>query len=209
MGPLAPLGATRKSDLSSPAPIILASASARRRDLLTSAGIRFEAIPSDIDELPLPGEPPADFVARMALDKAEEVHQRRLQEHDQRPVLGADTTVVIDDTMLGKPADAADARRMLLTLSGRTHEVLTGICLRTSAEADQHVVATSVTFITLAEDDIERYLARAAWHDKAGAYAIQEHAAYMVRHISGSYTNVVGLPLAETVFRLRRAGVLA
>lgn len=187
------------------APLILASASARRRELLASAGVRFDVVPSEVDESRLPGEAAVDFVSRIAREKVDAVAKVRRSIGDRRPVLGADTTVVLGQTVLGKPEDAEDARRMLCALSGRTHEVLTGVCLRTTEGVEQQVVTTEVTFITLEATEIERYLERANWHDKAGAYAVQEHAAYMIRNVRGSYTNVVGLPLAETIAWLRRA----
>lgn len=195
------------------APLILASASARRRDLLASLGLGFEIMPSEVDESRRVGEAPPDYVSRLAYEKAADIRRKQAATGDSRAVLGADTSVVMGDEVLGKPRDMDDARWMLRTLSGATHEVLTGVCLLAPAQDvaahELELVRTEVTFSELSGDEIERYLAVADWHDKAGGYAVQEHAAYMVREIRGSYTNVVGLPLAETVAVLRRAGLIA
>lgn len=192
----------------SPQSLVLASSSLRRRDLLRSAGLRFDVCVSDVAEEAYPGEAPAAFAERMAMEKARQVARQRRAAGDDRLVLGADTLVVIDGEILGKPVDRDAARAMLQRMSGRTHTVITAFCIIDAAGqelVDQ--VATEVTFNELQEAEIERYLDHAHWQDKAGAYAVQEHAAYMVRCIHGSYTNVVGLPLCETVEALRQLGV--
>lgn len=190
------------------APLVLASASARRRQLLLAAGIAHDVVVSEVDETRLPGEEPAVFASRLAHSKAEQVARTRAAVGDTRPVLGADTIVVIDAQVIGKPADRDAARRTLLTLAGRTHEVLTAFCVLWGPRGAQELVRTRVSFKALGEAELEHYLDHAAWQDKAGAYAVQEHAAYMVRGIDGSYTNVVGLPLCETVEALQRLGIL-
>lgn len=188
--------------------LILASGSPRRSELLRLAGVRFEVYASDVPERSRPAEDPADYAARMALEKASCVRQLHDQAGDRRPVLAADTVVVVDGEALGKPADRGDARRMIARLSGRIHEVVTAFCALPAA-GEPHVGAatTKVLFVALEASQIERYLDRAAWQDKAGAYAIQEHAAALVRAIDGSFTNVVGLPLAEVLAALARIGV--
>jgi len=184
--------------------IVLASASPRRSELLESAGIIFSVVPADISEEPLPGEYPAAHVLRLATEKALAVAETV----DGELYIGADTVVVCDDEIMGKPADAADARRMLSTLSGRSHDVITGFAIhdRTVNTTQAEVVRTRVFFKPLTEEEIEAYIATGCPFDKAGAYAIQGGAAYMVRGIEGSYTNVVGLPLCEVVEVLRQAG---
>ncbi|MEX2606551.1 MAG: Maf family protein [Kiritimatiellia bacterium] len=179
---------------------ILASASPRRAELLRSAGLDFEVIPARVDETPLPGEAPADLVARLSHLKAAAV----FDVHPDALVLAADTVVVSDGVILGKPADAKEARAMLTALSGRTHQVLTGFSiLRPDRPHQQQVCITRVTFRKLGEDDIQAYVRSGDPLDKAGAYGIQGNAASFVQKIHGSYTNVVGLPLAEVVEALR------
>lgn len=192
-----------------PAPtgrLILASASSRRHDLLRLAGVRHRVLPSQIEEQPGPGESPEDFTRRIAHQKA---HQVAGQCAPGTWVLAADTSVVIDEQLLGKPRDADDGRRMLRLLSGRTHRVLTAVCLARApgATATDLLEETAVTFRTLPADWIEGYLATGEPMDKAGAYGIQGRGAMLVRSIHGSYTNVVGLPLVETLDLLERAGV--
>jgi septum formation protein len=172
--------------------LILASASPRRAQLLTAAGIRFEVQASDVDETPGPGEAPASCVERLAHAKADAVFRLR----PDRLVLGADTTVVVEGRMLGKPEDASDARRMLEQLGGRAHEVLTGVALAGPGVATTAVASSRVWFRQMTSADIEAYLATGEWHDKAGGYAIQGRAAWFVDQLEGSYTNVVGLPVA-------------
>jgi len=184
--------------------IILASASPRRAELLESAGVRFNVVPGHIDETPLPGEQPVDHVLRLAREKGAEVAGRE----EGRFFIGADTIVLCDGEIMGKPLDNDDARRMLAKLSGRTHQVITGFVVldRESGRTVAGSVTTDVTFKPLDAAEIDAYVATGCPLDKAGAYAIQGGAAYMVERISGSYTNVVGLPLCEVVGTLRELG---
>ncbi len=186
------------------APLILASASPRRKTLLTSAGLSFTVEPADVNEDLLPHEEPQAYVRRLAAAKARHVRQRR-GSPAHGTILAADTTVTIDGAILGKPEDRADGRRMLQRLSDREHHVITGFCL-SAAEGPEHreEVTTAVRFKKLLPQEIEAYLDTEEWRDKAGGYGIQGHAAFMVARISGSYTNVVGLPLCETVMALRQ-----
>lgn len=187
--------------------LILASASPRRAELLASAGIQCFVVPSGVAEDLLPGERPGDRVARLARTKARDVAQTT----DGRFFLGADTVVVLDGEMLGKPRDATDAERMLGRLSGRTHEVMTGyeVYDKLGTRGCGEVVTTRVEFKSLSPREIRAYVATGCSYDKAGAYAIQGRAAYMVRRVEGSYTNVVGLPLCEVVETLRKMGAVA
>lgn len=168
--------------------LVLASASPRRAELLRAAGIAFEVIAADVDETPLANEPAADYVQRLAAEKARAVSPRAAG----RPVLAADTVVVVDGAILGKPRDQEDARRMLGLLSGRVHSVLTGVALGD----DVRVASTSVEFAPLTAEEIAWYVASGEPGDKAGAYAIQGLASRFVTRIDGSYSNVVGLPVA-------------
>lgn len=186
--------------------IVLASASPRRLELLASAGVEFDVFASDIPEETLPGELPADFVVRLAKDKAVATAARV----EGRWFIGADTIVVCDGEIMGKPADEADAVRMLKKLSGVPHEVITGYAIYDKGR-DGHLckaVVTKVFFKPLRDEEIDAYVATGCPMDKAGAYAIQGGAAYMVERIDGSYTNVVGLPLCEVVEDLRVLGAL-
>ena len=182
--------------------LILASASPRRAELLRAAGIEFDVSTADVDERFLAGEKPGDAVVRLAEQKAATVAARR----PQAVVLGADTTVVAGGEALGKPADAADAARMLRLLSGRTHEVLTGICLRGNGRNLVHVEATRVRMRNLSEAEIAWYLATGEASDKAGAYAVQGLASRFVEGIDGSYSNVVGLPISSVYELLKELG---
>ena len=185
-----------------PQRLILASASPRRRELLSQAGVDFEVRPVDIDETVRPGESPAGFVVRLAREKA----AAAAANHPRAPVLAADTVVVLGDQILGKPAGPEDAARMLGLLSGRVHQVLTGFCLLEpsfSRDATDYV-STDVEFRPLSEADIRNYVDSGECLDKAGAYAIQGRGASLTRRINGSYTNVVGLPLAEVLILLRQ-----
>lgn len=185
-----------------PTPIILASASPRRRELLGSLGVPFEVVVAGIDEKPWPGEMPASYALRNASEKAREVWTRGGRD---ALVLAADTIVVMDDHILEKPADADHARVMLRQLSGRSHEVITGVCLLQARGDALHewgeAIRTAVHFRALGEAEISAYVATGEPMDKAGAYAIQGGAAAFVDGYDGSYSNVVGLPL-ETVERL-------
>ena len=171
--------------------LILASASERRQDILRAAGIPFRVVVSGVDESVLPGEVPEDHVRRLARLKAEAVGST-----DDDVVLGSDTVVVIDNQILGKPTNAADARRMLRLLSARTHEVLTGICLRRPCSAIVDVASTRVAFSPLSDEEIDDYVSTGEPMDKAGAYAIQGLASKFVERIEGCYFNVVGLPVS-------------
>ena len=181
--------------------IILASASPRRSELLESAGIRFDVVPGHIDETPFPGEEPVPHVLRLAEQKAQEVAGRE----EARFFIGADTIVLCDGEIMGKPRDEADAERMLLKLSGVSHQVITGFAIhdKLSQTTITRAVTTVVTFKKLNLSEIRGYIATGCPMDKAGAYAIQGGAAYMVEKINGSYTNVVGLPLCEVVELLK------
>lgn len=172
--------------------LILASRSPRRSELLTAAGISFEILTADIDETPHASETPAAYVERLAIDKARAVYAMR---PDAR-VLGADTTVAIDGEILGKPIDDADAWRMLRLLSGRAHEVHTGVALVSAAGVRSAVDTTRVWFDVMTDEDISWYVATGEPVDRAGAYAIQGLASRFIPRIEGSYSNVVGLPVA-------------
>ena len=183
--------------------LVLASASPRRQELLRSAGIPFEVQPADIPEIALPGEAAKDCAERLAREKALAVARQR--PHDR--VLGADTVVVIDGQILGKPTDAADAARMLCLLSGREHQVITGVCLVVSG---QPIVASETTLVTvskLTDKDIGDYVSSGEPMDKAGAYAIQGLASRWIPRIEGDYSNVVGLPVALAWRMLRQAAL--
>ena len=181
--------------------IILASASPRRKALLDASGWAPVVIPADVDETPLPREPPRALVERLARHKASAV---RAGADDV--VVAADTTVAVDDAVLNKPVDDDDARRMLRLLSGRPHAVYTGWCVRRGDVVDGGVVETMVAFRTLADDDIDAYLRTGEHRDKAGAYGIQGAAAVLVSSVHGSLTNVIGLPVDEVVAALRAIG---
>ncbi len=186
--------------------LILASASPRRRELLQQLGVDYRCEPADIDESRRPGEKPAEYVLRMAREKALAVARR--YPGGAVAVLAADTSVVIDEDVLGKPVDHFDGLGMLARLSGRTHSVLTGICLHTSAgESLSQVVETGVSFVQLTREQCEAYLATDEPWDKAGGYGIQGLAGAFVRAIDGSYSNVVGLPLTETWQLLSGQGI--
>jgi septum formation protein len=186
--------------------LVLASASPRRQDLLRSAGISFVVQPADIDETPLAGESARACAERLAREKAMAVWRKQPED----VVLGADTVVVVDGKILGKPADAEDAGQMLRMLSGRVHEVITGVCVVGRAKSPLKPTAglngapeialnsetTNVEMIELTDDDIRKYVATGEPMDKAGAYAIQGRASRWIPRIEGDYTNVVGLPMA-------------
>ena len=181
--------------------MILASQSPRRIELMREAGFDCRVLPADIDESPLPGELPCALVERLACAKARAV--ATLAEPDE-PLIAADTIVYLEDEILGKPADAEDAKRMLRLLSGRTHQVATGVCLRQGAREDAFTVRTCVTFYPLGDAEIDAYVATGEPLDKAGAYGIQGVGGrLLVRGIDGDFYNVVGLPIAEVVRHLR------
>jgi septum formation protein len=175
--------------------IVLASSSPRRAELISLAAIEFVVVPADICEDPLPGELPADHVMRLSREKAAAVAAKV----EGRFFIGADTIVVLEGTILGKPHDDGEAFRMLTALSGRGHKVITGFTVLDTANGSNHCscVSTDVFFKTLSEDEINSYIASGCPRDKAGAYAIQGGAVHFVRSINGSYTNVIGLPMTE------------
>jgi len=181
----------------------LASVSPRRRELLTQIGVPHLVTGAHIDEAVHPGERPHDYVQRMARTKAQTVWEQDLS----LPVLGADTTVVLDGKVFGKPADRADALRMLGLLSGRTHDVLTAIALASKEGLAMRVSVSAVRFRTLAADEIAAYWETGEPRDKAGAYAIQGLGAVFIESLTGSFSGVMGLPLFETSELLRAAGV--
>jgi septum formation protein len=175
--------------------IILASASPRRLELMSFAGIDFDVVPAEICEDVLPGEQPVDHVIRLSLEKAKAVSVKV----ESRFFIGADTVVVLDGRIMGKPADEAEATEMLTSLSGRTHEVITGFTVldKTSGTCSSQNVRTEVLFKSLTQNEIKKYIATGCPMDKAGAYAIQGGAVHFIRSIKGSYTNVIGLPMTE------------
>ncbi|MGE3956227.1 MAG: nucleoside triphosphate pyrophosphatase [Vicinamibacterales bacterium] len=188
--------------------LILGSASPRRAELLSAAGFTFDVRVADVDERVRPGERPHDYVRRLALEKSAAVLDRLESTLAGDPgvlVLAADTSVIVDDTILGKPADDADAERMLRSLSGRAHLVLTGVSVRGARAHLDEVEETRVFVKPLSKAEIAWYVASGEGRDKAGAYAIQGLASRFITRIEGSYTNVVGLPVArvaELVSRL-------
>ena len=184
---------------------ILASASPRRRELLDSIGLDFEVRPSHVPEVHEQGEAPEEYVARLSRDKAHAL----AVEHPSRWVIAADTTVLLGDQLLEKPVDAADAARMLGTIAGQTHIVYTGVTLENGELGwrDTRVAESEVRMLPLSPREIEWYVGTGEPLDKAGAYAVQGLGAMFIESIHGSYTNVVGLPLATLFMMLRRAGV--
>jgi septum formation protein len=185
--------------------LVLASASPRRRELLAQVGVRHRVLAVDLDESRRPGEPVEDFVQRLALDKAL-AGWHALPEVAKRPVLGADTLVVLDGEPLGKPADREDALAMLARLSGRTHEVFTAVALVTP-EPRVCLQRSRVTFRAIEAAERLAYWDSGEPADKAGAYAIQGLGAIFVQHLEGSYSGVMGLPLYETAVLLAQAGI--
>ncbi len=185
--------------------LILASASPRRRELLTQAGLTFAIEAADIPEDRKPCEPAADFVLRLAEEKARAIWNRHPLEQKSITVLAADTIVHLEGETLGKPVDQADARRMLQHLSGRTHQVLTGVAIIHNGWSFSAVETTQVTFAEIPESELEQYLASGEPMDKAGAYGIQGYAARWIPRIEGCYYNVVGLPVARTITLLAEA----
>jgi septum formation protein len=183
--------------------LVLASASPRRQQLLAQAGYEFTVVPANIPEERRADEPPVAFATRLAREKAQAVFDQRSQSRDvgaanaARLVLGADTIVVTAEEILGKPRDAADAARMLRLLSGRAHQVVTGVCLISADKAEVAAEATTVVMRAISDEEIAAYVATGEPLDKAGAYAIQGYAARWIPRIEGCYFNVVGLPLAR------------
>ncbi len=188
--------------------LILASASPRRRDLLTQIAIPHHVHPAGIDESRLPGEPPDTYVRRLALEKARAVALL----HPNQTILAADTTVVLDGRILNKPTGPADAARMLRALAGRTHHVHTGVAVLSAVgdplHEQTHVETTAVTFTEIPAAELEAYLLTGDSLDKAGAYGIQGYAARWIARIEGDFFNVVGLPLVAVLRLLRQADSL-
>ena len=186
-------------------PIILASNSPRRKELLRQVGVSFTVDPADVDERPFPGERPEDYAVRVALDKARVAAARS----KNGVIIAADTIVVVDDTILGKPADRNDAERMLTVLSGRVHRVITGLAVidAASGKTMTNSAVTSVWFRDLSQQEIQSYIAGGEPLDKAGAYGIQGKGALLVKQIEGCYFNVVGLPLSLLGELLRKFGI--
>jgi septum formation protein len=174
--------------------LILASASPRRRELLTQAGFKFEVCPAHVNEDLKSGEDAIAYVTRLAREKAQAVFDALSDA--AAVVLGADTTVEVDGQILAKPADAMDAARMLRLLSGRTHRVMTGVAVVSKARTEVAAEVTGVRFVTLSDAEIAAYVATGEPMDKAGAYAIQGRAGRWIPRVEGCYFNVVGLPLA-------------
>jgi septum formation protein len=187
--------------------LILASASPRRRELLERLGLVLEVAPADVDETPLDGEKPQAYVRRVAAAKCDAVAEGATAGRGLA-VLGADTTVIIEDAVLGKPADDADARAMLMRLAGRRHEVVTAYTVRFGDRRLERAVTTLVAMRALQPAEVDAYVASGEGRDKAGAYAVQGIAAAFITELRGSLTNVIGLPLAEVLADLLALGAL-
>lgn len=186
--------------------LVLASVSARRRELLTLMGLAFEVAPSGIEEATREGESPGEHVLRLAKQKAQALSAH----YPDSWIMGADTIVVLDEEILGKPGAATEAREMLRKLSGREHQVYTGFALARK-EIDLlegGVVRSSVFFKNISEEEINRYVRTEEPYDKAGGYALQGRGAFFINKINGSYTNVIGLPLCEVVSLMRRVDAI-
>ena len=181
--------------------IVLASASPRRRELLEMMGLEFEIVPAK-DELDAEGLPPAEAVAKIALGKAMSVAKLRA-ENDL--VIAADTLVCLDGELLGKPKDEAEAKSMLMRLSGKTHQVITGVCLTTASMQKTFATVTDVTFAALTDEEVDYYVTRYQPMDKAGSYGVQEWIGFVgVENLSGSYFNVMGLPIQRLYTELKK-----
>lgn len=187
--------------------IVLASGSPRRQEMLERLGVDFEVIVPEIDETPRPGEDPSAYVERLARTKALAVAEDNLSDEDDALVIAADTTVDLDGEILGKPADVADARRMLKRLSGRAHYVHTGVAVLRAGRLESGVDETRVQMTPLTDHSLDWYLGTGEPLDKAGAYALQGAAAVFVSRVSGSVSNVIGLPLTLLVDLARRLDV--
>ena len=185
--------------------IYLASASPRRQELLTQIGVRFERLKITVPEVPAAGEMPQDFVQRVAFEKAR-AGKQLLSSDDAHPVLGADTAVVVDGCILGKPANKDDALAMLASLSGRKHQVMSAVAVAADFEAIR-INISQVTFDNLSCEQINAYWNSGECQDKAGAYAIQGRAAMFIQDLQGSYSGVMGLPLYETAALLNEFGI--
>jgi septum formation protein len=188
--------------------LILASASPRRAEILRNAGFLFEIQPAHVDETLLPNERAEDYVRRLAEVKANAVAARAQKSDEPAFIIGADTAVLVENQILGKPADAADARRMLHQLSGKTHQVLTGLAIITAPHGQRafDIESTRVTFLPLSNNEIDGYLATGEPFDKAGAYGIQGIGGRFVSRIEGCYFNVMGLPVSKLWQMLRKLG---
>jgi len=195
-------------EISSNSLIYLASASPRRSALLDQIGVPHRVQPVDVDETANGGEHPDQYVQRLAILKAETLWQK-LAAAQRQPVLGADTAVVLDDEILGKPRDEQDCLRVLKLLSARTHQVFTAVALRASDGCQSRVNVSEVTFRKLADEEIQRYWRSGEPADKAGAYAVQGRAALFIERIAGSYSGIMGLPLFETGELLAAVGAHA
>jgi len=191
--------------------VYLASESPRRRELLTQIGVPFQLLKTSVDESPLPGEAPEAYVVRLAGEKAasgwELAKEPASAELGPAPVLAADTAVILDGKILVKPADRTDGERMLLELSGRTHEVLTAVSVAMPDGVKSRICRSEVTFRTICAEEAKEYWDTGEACDKAGAYAIQGRAAIFIMNLRGSYSGVMGLPLYETAELLGLAGV--
>jgi len=188
--------------------IYLASASPRRRELLQQIGVRFTVMSAAVDETVQPGEAALDYVCRLAQSKADAVFSRiQIEGQPQRPVLGADTSVVLGDNILGKPADEAAAVAMLMELSGQTHQVITAVALVDELNSQLVYSSTEVRFRSIVESEARAYWNTGEPADKAGGYGIQGFGAVFVENLQGSYSGVVGLPLYETANLLKHARV--
>ena len=187
--------------------LILASASPRRKDLLRQAGLTFKTLPAHVDETYLPGERPRAHVRRLSRDKASAIACK----HPDAWVLGADTIVVIDNLVLGKPQSRRTAREMLARLANREHEVFTGFTLTRAADriSVSRVVRSAVRFKAISAEEMDWYVGCDEPYDKAGGYAVQGLGAFFIRSIRGSYTNVIGLPLCETIDEMRRLKIVS
>jgi len=188
------------------ADLVLASASPRRRELLGQLGLVLEVTPANVDETPLPGERPADYVRRVAAAKCDAVAAARaavVPAPPSIPILAADTIVIVDDQIFGQPTDDADARRMLTALGGRRHDVTTAYRIAFGGRTLDRAVTTTVSFRSLRPAELDAYVASGEWKGKAGGYAVQGRAAVFVTELRGSHTNVIGLPLAEVLADLQ------
>lgn len=183
--------------------LILASGSPRRRDFLKNMGISFVVQSPDVDETALENESPGDLVMRLSRLKALSVGAQ----HPQGVVLSADTVVVIDNEILGKPRDRADAKAMIKKLSGRTHEVYTAVCVCQGRRCEQIMEVTKVTFATLSDELVELYVASGECDDKSGSYSVQGIAAMLIEKVEGSVSSVVGLPACQTRELLHKFGI--
>lgn len=191
--------------MSSSYDLILASSSPRRKDFITKLGLNFQIVKPDADETVLVGESASDYVKRMANEKANIVAAL----HSNDIVLAADTIVVCDNRILGKPANREDAKNILRLLSGRTHEVMTAVCIIKGAEEIEIFEVTKVTFAPLTEELIDTYVASGECDDKSGAYAVQGIGAMLIQKVEGSVSSVVGLPICQVRCALEKLGLKA